>query len=358
MFPAPLAEAGVFAASLETMGFQGMWTNETPHDPYLPIMAAAAATRTMLLGTGVATAFTRSPMVTALTAWDLQEATGGRFALGLGTQVPAHNARRYSTPADRPLARLRELVCALRHVWGAFQDEHRLDFAGDFYRLDLMTPMHSPGPIDHPQIPIYLAAVGPRTYRLAGELADGIHVHSFHTPEYLRTVALPALAAGLEAAERTRSEVTLVCSLFAIVGGDPRMDRAVRAQIAFYGSTTSYQPIFDVHGWGHLTDGLKAAVRTGDTDVMVRAIPDEVVERFAVVANSWADVPRIVEERYRGILDRVGFYALGGLILSDRAPEIARAFGLTRPPAGSADPVLHPAVGDRAGEIGIDVAHD
>jgi probable F420-dependent oxidoreductase len=330
MFPPPLKETGVFAASLEAMGFQGMWTNETPHDPYLPIMAAAATTRTMLLGTGVATAFTRSPMVTALAAWDLQEATGGRFALGLGTQVPAHNARRYSTPADRPLARLRELVLALRHVWGAFQGEHRLGFAGDFYRLDLMTPMHSPGPIDHPEIPVYLAAVGPRTYRLAGELADGIHVHSFHTPEYLRTVALPALATGLETGGRNRSEITLACSLFAIVGGDAQMDRAVRTQIAFYGSTTSYQPILDVHGWGHLTAALKAAVRTGDTEVMVKAIPDEVVERFAVVADSWADVPRIVEERYAEILDRVGFYALGGLISNDRAPEVADAFAAER----------------------------
>lgn len=326
MFPGTLRSVGALAAELEALGYEGMWTNETPHDPYLPIAAAAATTEKMLLGTGVATAFTRSPMVTALAAWDLQQATGGRFVLGLGTQVKAHNARRYSTPVARPMEQLRELILALRHVWSAFQGEHRLGFNGSFYRLDLMTPMHSPGPIDHPRIPIYLAAVGPRSFQLSGELADGVHVHSFHTPEYLRAVALPALHEGLAITGRSRAEVSLVCSLFAIVGHDPVMDRAVRTQIAFYGSTTAYRPIFEVHGWGDLTDSLKAAVRTGDTATMVRAIPDEVVERFAVVADSWDEVPQIVEERYGGILDRCGFYALHQMIPQERATEIARSF--------------------------------
>jgi probable F420-dependent oxidoreductase len=326
MFPYPLREMGRFARDLEQFGFEGVWTNETPHDPYLPALAAALATERMLIGTGVATAFTRSPMVTALTAWDLQRASQGRFVLGLGTQVKAHNARRYSTPVDSPGAQMRELVLALRHIWGAFQGVHRLDFEGRFYRIDLMTPLHSPGPIDHPDIPIYLAAVGPFMYRLAGELADGIHVHSFHTPEYLRAVALPALEQGLKRAGRARESVKLACSLFVIVGRDPTMTRLVKTQIAFYGSTSSYRPIFDAHGWGSLPDRLKAAVRTGDTDTMVAAISDEVVDRFAIVADSWDDVPRIVEKRYAGVLDRAGFYALHGMVPPEQAREIAGAF--------------------------------
>lgn len=326
MFPSGLRETGPFARELERLGFQGLWTNETPHEPFLPILAAALTTERMTLGTGIATAFTRSPMITALTAWDLQQASNGRFVLGLGTQVKAHNARRYSAPTPAPGRQLRELILALRHVWEVFQGEHPLNFHGDFYTLDLMTPMHSPGPIAHPYIPIYLAAVGPFTYRLAGELADGVHVHSFHTVPYLREVALPALHRGLIEAGRERESITLVCSLFAIVGGDPAMDRAVRSQIAFYGSTSAYRPIFDVHGWGHLTDQLKLAVRSGDVDAMVAAIDDEVVEAFAVVADNWQDVARVVEQRYDGILDRVGFYALHGMVDISRAPDIAAAF--------------------------------
>jgi len=327
MFPAELREIGALARRLESGGYDGMWTTETPHDPYLPLLAAALATERLTLGTGIATAFTRSPMVTALTSWDLQRASDGRFVLGLGTQVKAHNARRYSTPVEHPGAQLRELVGALRHIWGAFQGEHALDFHGDFYTLDLFAPMHSPGPIAHPRIPIYLAAVGAFTYRLAGELADGVHVHSFHTVEYLREVCLPALADGLQRSGRAREQLTLVCSLFAVIGGDAAMDRAVRSQIAFYGSTSSYRPIFELHGWGELTDRLKGLVRAGDVDAMVAAIDDEVVEAFAIVAPSYEHAARIVNERYAGILDRVGFYGLANMTPIAAAPAIAAAFG-------------------------------
>jgi probable F420-dependent oxidoreductase len=325
-FAVPLREVGAFAHNLEALGYDGMWTTETPHDPFLPLLAAAPFTERMILGTGIATAFTRSPMVTALTAWDLQAASDGRFVLGLGTQVRAHNARRYSTPVDRPRAQLRELLAALRHIWETFAGEHRLDFHGDFYTLDLFTPMHSPGPIAHPHIPIYLAAVGPFTYRLAGELADGIHVHSFHTDRYLREVSLPALEQGLERSGRDRDALALACALFAVIGGDPAMDRAVRSQIAFYGSTSSYRPIFELHGWGELTERLKPLVRLGDLDAMVAAIDDEVLAQFAVVADSWQAAAAVVRERYGGILDRVSFYGLGGMVGPEQAPAIAEGF--------------------------------
>lgn len=326
-FAVDLRDVGAFAAELETLGYDGMWTTETPHDPFLPLLAAAGTTSRMTLGTGIATAFTRSPMVLALTAWDMQKASDGRFVLGLGTQVKAHNARRYSTPVDRPGAQLRELIGALRHVWGAFQGEHRLAFKGDFYTLDLFTPMHSPGRIERPEIPIYLAAVGPFTYRLAGELADGIHVHSFHTLEYLREVGLPALSEGLQRSGRDRGSLELACSLFAVIGGDPGMDRAVRSQIAFYGSTSSYRRIFELHGWGELTDRLKPLVRSGDIDAMVAAIDDDVVQAFAVVADSWSDAAAAVRRRYAGVLDRVSFYGLQNMVAPEHAEAIAVAFG-------------------------------
>ena len=326
MFPLDLLTAATDAAELEADGFDGLWTTETPHDPFLPLLAAALNTERIKLGTGIATAFTRSPMVTALTAWDLQRASHGRFMLGLGTQVLAHNARRYSTPIDRPIGRLRELVAALRHTWGAFQGENKLDFHGEFYTLDLFLPMHSPGPIEHPKIPIFVAAVGPQMYQLAGELTDGVHVHSFNTPEYLKAVSLPALATGLDRAGRERSDVQLVCSLFAVIGGDPAMDRAVRSQIAFYGSTSSYRPIFELHGWGDLTDRLKPLARSGDTDAMVDAIDDDVLNAFAIVAADWDEAAEVVAARYGTILDRVGFYGLQNMVDRREAPAIARAF--------------------------------
>ena len=325
MFPLDLMTAPDEARRLEELGFDGLWTNETPHDPFLPVLAAALSTSRMNLGTGVATAFTRSPMVTALTSWDLQKASHGRFILGLGTQVAAHNARRYSTPVESPGKQMRELIPALRHIWGAFQGDHPLDFHGDYYQLDLLTPLHSPGRIEHPRIPIYVAAVGEYMYRLAGELADGVHVHSFNTARYLAEVALPALDAGLERSGRARSEVSLVSSLFAVVGDDRERDQTVRTQIAFYASTTSYRPLLALHGWEQLTDLLKPLVRAGDLGAMAAAISDEVLDEFAIVAPTWEAAIAKANARFDGLLDRIGFYSLQGMVELSEAPAIAAA---------------------------------
>jgi probable F420-dependent oxidoreductase len=325
-FPTTLDRAGAVAAELEALGYDGFWTAETPHDPFLPLAAAVATTSTMRLGTGIATAFTRSPMLLAMAAWDLQRASGGRFLLGLGTQVKAHNARRYSTPAEQPNAMIRELIPALRHIWGAFQGEHPLSHRGEHYRLDLMTPLHSPPPIEHPNIPIHLAAVGPAMFRIAGELTDGVHVHPFHTVEYLKQVGLPALAEGLERSGRSRGDVEVLCGVFALAGADAAAEKAVRAQIGFYGSTKVYQRVFEVHGWSELTGTLRSLAARGDVDALAAAIPDEVLETFAVIGSSWDEVAREIHRRYEGVLDRVGVYALRDAVSLDDAPEIARAF--------------------------------
>ncbi len=304
------ARAGPLAAELEAVGYDGFWTAETRHDPFLPLAVAAAATSRITLGTAIATAFTRSPMVTAMTAWDLQRASGGRFVLGLGTQVKAHNERRFSVPFESPGPKLRELIEALRHIWGAFQGEHELSFRGRFYRHDLLTPFFDPGPIDHAPPPVYAAAVTPYMYGLAGEVADGIHVHPFHTVRYLREVALPAL--------RGR-ELPLVASVFTVVGGD---DHAVRRQIAFYGSTRTYRPVFEAHGWGELTDRLHGFMARRDFEAMAAAIGDDVLAEFAVQGATWEKAIRALRERYDGLLDRVGVYGFDAA----EAPRIAQAF--------------------------------
>jgi len=303
------------AAALEADGYDGVWTAETQHDPFLPLAAAAVSTERVTLGTAIATAFTRSPMVTAMSAWDLQRASRGRFVLGLGTQVRAHNVRRFSVPWEAPAPRLRELVEALRHIWGAFQGEHPLRFRGRYYRHDLMTPFFDPGPIEHPPPPIWLAAVTPTMFRLAGEIADGVHVHVFHTVRYLREVALPAL--GLR-----RAGITLASGVFVVIGDDADV---VRMQIAFYGSTPTYRPVFEVHGWDGLQEKLHGLMGRGDFAGMSAAIDDEVLSEFAVLADSWDDAARQIRERYDGLLDRVGVYALRSAA-DGEAKEIAEAF--------------------------------
>ena len=309
------------AAEAEALGYAGLWTTETPHDPFLPTLVAGLSTSRLRVGTGVATAFTRSPMVTALTAWDIQAATSGRFTLGLGSQVKAHNARRYGTPADMPGPRMKELVACLRHIWGAFQGLHPLRFEGDFYQLDLFTPMHSPGPSEFPEIPVFLAAVQPYGFRLAGEVADGVHVHTFSTPAYLTEVALPALEEGLERSGRSRTDLTLVASLLTCVGDDPAVERAVRRQIAFYGSTSAYRGVLDVHGLGGLAASFKEAVIAGDMKAMAAAVPDEALDAFAVVAPTWDAAAREIRRRFGAILDRVSVYALGGTARIEDAPR-------------------------------------
>src|SRR5215211_7879158 len=226
------------ARAAEALGFAGLWTSETKHDAFLPLAIAANETERIQLGTSVAIAFSRSPMEMAQTAWDLQDLSDGRFVLGLGTQVKAHITRRFSMPWDRPAARLREYILALRAIWESFQTEGPLQFEGEFYRHTLMTPFFDPGPIEHPEIPIYIAGVNTRLAALAGELCDGFHVHPFHSPEYVRRTVLSAIAEGAQGVGRDPGQVALATSAFVISAENEEQAReqreSVRSQISFY----------------------------------------------------------------------------------------------------------------------------
>ena len=306
-----LGDVPALAREAEDLGFDGLWTAETRHDPFLPLALAAQHTRRVSLGTAIAVAFPRSPTVVAHTAWDLQAASGGRLILGLGTQVKGHMERRFSVKWTAPGPRLREYVLALRSVWDAWQTRGPVSFRGEHYTITLVTPFFAPGPIEHPRIPIYIAAVNAYNLRLAGELCDGVHLHPFHSERYLRDFALPNLEAGLAKTGRSRSALELACSVFMITGRTAaevaRAREHARAQIAFYASTRTYEPVLAAHGWQDLTPRLHRKSVEGDWAGMAALITDEMLRVFAVEAPL-DGLRAALDERYGGLLDRIAPY--------------------------------------------------
>lgn len=306
-----LKEIDRTARAAEEMGFAGLWTSETKHDAFLPLAIAANETREMDLGTSVAIAFSRSPMETAQTAWDLQDISDGRFVLGLGTQVKAHVTRRFSMPWDRPAARLREYILALRAIWESFQTEGPLRFEGEFYRHTLMSPFFNPGPIEHPEIPVYIAGVNTRLARLAGEICDGFHVHPFHSPEYVRQTVRPAIAEGACKSGRNQEEVVLATSAFVISGENEEhiaeQRESVRAQISFYASTPTYRTVLEAHGWEEVGEKLGAMAREKNWREMPALVSDEMLAAFAVEAAP-DELGGALRERYEGLIDRIALY--------------------------------------------------
>jgi probable F420-dependent oxidoreductase len=300
-----------YARRAEEMGFGALWSAETSHDPFLPLAVAAGVTSRVVLGTAIAVAFPRSPMVLAHVAWDLQRASGGRFVLGLGSQVKAHNERRFSVKWEAPGPRLREVVLALRAIWDCWQNGTPLAFYGRSYRFDLMSPFFNPGPIEHPAIPIYLAGVNPYMCRLAGEVAQGLHIHSFHSAKYLREYVHPAVEEGLRQSGRSRADFTFRASTMVAVGDTEealaRARRAVKKQIAFYASTRTYQAVLAAHGLDDLTPRLHAKSLQQDWEGMADLVSDEMLDAFAVV-GTFETVGARIRERYAGLYDRTQLY--------------------------------------------------
>ena len=275
----------------EEIGFDGITTAEAGHDAFLPLMIAAANTGRMNLGTNVAIAFPRSPMVTAQMAWDLAHFTGGRFNLGLGTQVKGHNERRYSTPwPSAPGPRMREYLLCLKAIFQSFQHPEKPSyFQGEFYQFTLIAPFFNPGPIAHPDVPLYISAVGPYMARLSGELCEGLRLHPISTFTYTKDVIVPAVAEGAARAGRDPACIDLVGAPFLATGrteSDVEQARnSVRKQIAFYASTRSYHTVLAHHGWEDVGLALHRLSVAGKWDEMPALITDEMLEEWAVVAT-------------------------------------------------------------------------
>ncbi len=317
MAPAAPAIIAEQAAQLETKGFDCIWTFEARSDPFIPLAHAAAATSRIEIGTNIAVAFARSPFSMAQIAWDLQRDSGGRFHLGLGTQVRAHVERRFSAEFEHPAARITDYICCLREIWDCFQNGSRPNYDGRFYKFKLMNPFFDPGPIDNPLIPVYLAGVNARMCRAAGEVADGFHVHPMHSTGYVRDVIKPSIAAGAKLANRNANEIALYAPVFTVTGETQdrfdEMERVVRGQISFYGSTPSYSAVLEYHGYPDLGRKLNALMRDGKTEEMAMAIPDALLEQLAVIGKP-NEVGTIIRERYDGLLDRVSLYSSMGSV--------------------------------------------
>lgn len=306
-----LSQMPALVRAAEEMNFDGLWTFETAHEPFLPLVLAAEHSRRLTLGTSIAVAFARSPAVLAYLGWDLARLSKGRFIMGLGTQVKGHNERRFGVKWERPVKKLREVILAVRAFWDCWQNQTRLNFQGEFFRLTLMTPFFNPGPHEHPRIPIYIAGVNQGMCRLAGELCQGFHVHPFHTPRYLREAIWPNIRLGLAESGRRREEIELSSSIFVIPADDPKQaalyESEVRRQLSFYASTPPYKPVFEIHGWGQVADRLGALAAGGRWSEMPSLITEEILGAFALRA-AWAELPGKILEKYGGLLDRVSYY--------------------------------------------------
>lgn len=304
--PVSLAEVPAIAQAAEAIGFDALWSTETIHDPFLPGALIAEHTHRLHFGTAVAIAFARSPANLAYTAWDLAQASGGRFILGLGTQVKAHIERRYGMPwPDSVVGKLREQITAVRALWRTWQTGEKLDFRGDHYKLTLMSPFFNPGRIEHPNIPIYIAGVNTGLACLAGECADGFHVHPFHSPDYLKQVLLPAIEQGALKAGRSRLDIQVSTTVFAVSSAEEEL--FVHAQIAFYASTPSYRGVMALHGWEGVANQLSELAKRGQWGDMPALIDDQMLATFAVVAKP-TELREAVLERYLGLADRLALY--------------------------------------------------
>ena len=320
-----LSKVGEQARELEEMGYSGILSAETSHDPFLPLAFAAQGTERIDLMTGIAVAFARTPMVLANIGHDLNAASEGRFVLGLGSQIRPHITKRFSMPWSHPAARMREFILAMRAIWANWHQGEPLQFTGKFYQHTLMTPFFTPDNTEHGPPRVFLAAVGPLMTEVAGEVADGIIVHAFTTEKYLRETTLPALERGFAKAGKERGDFEVSYPCFVVTGRDDQeVERAkaqTRQQIAFYGSTPAYKPVLDSIGAGEMQPELNAMSKQGRWAEMAGLISDDMLGAFAIVAEP-AKIAQAFKARYGDIVDRTAA-AYGGLPKETRASIVA-----------------------------------
>ena len=301
-------EAGRAAVGAEAVGYDGFWAPDTQADAFISCTVAAQRTVRMELGTGIAVAFARNPMTVAMQANDVQLLSGGRFMLGLGSQIKPHIEKRYSMTWSHPAPRMNEFIRAIRAIWRGWETGEKLDFRGDFYAHTLMTPFFDPGPNPHGNPKVILAAVGPLMTETAGEVADGVFCHAFCTERYLREATLPALERGAAKAGRSLDDFEVLAPGF-IIARDSEEERVagaefVRGQIGFYGSTPAYRPVLELHGWGDLQDELNALTKQGEWDKLASVIDDEVLDTFAIIGAPEEAIAE-VKRRYGDVATRI-----------------------------------------------------
>ncbi len=311
-----LKDVAAVAKAAEEIGFDALWTQETQHDPFLPCALIAEHTTRLNFGTAIAVSFARSPANLAYTAWDLAAQSGGRFILGLGTQVKAHIERRFGMPwPESPVKKLREQIEVIRAFWDCWQNGTKLNYRGEYYKITLMSPFFQPAPLPSPsagkgnggkgEIPIYIAGVNTGLAKLAGELCEGFHVHPFHSARYLKEVILPAIEEGAAKAGRKRKDISV--SVTAFIAASPEEMNFARAQIAFYASTPSYRAVMDLHGWGSIAETLSAHAAKGEWVEMPMLITDEMLGEFCLVTDE-TRLADDLKKRYEGLADRLTLY--------------------------------------------------
>ncbi len=324
VLPPGIEPAREAAKSFEAMGYDGLYTVETTNDPFLDLVMPAVETTRPMLGNNLAIAFARSPYVTAVIAWQLQQASKGRFVLGLGTQVKGHIERRFGMKWESPGPKFREYVVALKELWSAFGERRTPAHRGKFYNHTISNPFFTPGPISYPAPKVFIAAVNDYNAESVGLVADGILIHPVHSPTYIDDVLMPNIEKGLAKSGRNREDITVVCPVFLAVGDtDDQVQTAagfVKQQVAFYGSTRTYRRIFEAHGWDDVPAKLHEKMSKGDLGGMASEITDEMVATFAVMGKL-DDVADEVKRRYGGRADRVYFYNLFATPLADEGRQ-------------------------------------
>jgi probable F420-dependent oxidoreductase len=321
LVPMHLTDVPAVAEAADKLGFDALWTSETQHNPFLPCALIAEHSQKMEIGTAIAVSFARSPADLAYTAWDLAAQSGGRFILGLGTQVKGHIEKRFGLPwPESPVGKLREQIQVIRAFWDCWQNGTKLSYNGEYYKIRLMSPFFNPGPLNFPSpigegpgvrsgweslIPIYIAGVNTGLAKLAGELCEGFHVHPLNSPKYLSEVILPAIEQGAQKAGRKRENVAVSVTAFAAT--TPEEENFARAQISFYASTPTYRSVFALHGWEDVAEQLSLHAAKGEWSEMFGLVTDDILRTFCVVSDE-SNLASELKARYQGLAHRLTLY--------------------------------------------------